>query len=178
MSTLRTRATMRLLATFETLLAASAVYGGLSLITAAPGFTMPVEWLAPLGLTSWVLPGITLVLVIGGTLAGASVLAWRIDFRAPLAALAACGVLTGWLAIQFGVIGLRAPGQWVTVVLLVVLLGLALLARRRLASPPMSRPRTDLLPVAQARHRDGLLPRGDIDGVRVIGEPAVKGEAP
>ncbi|WP_328615242.1 hypothetical protein OHS18_47355 [Amycolatopsis sp. NBC_00355] len=134
MRTLRTSATMRLLATFETLIAASAVYGGISLIVGAPGFTMPVEWLAPLGLTSWVLPGIALVLVIGGTLAWASVFAWRIDFRAPVAALAACGVLTGWLAIQFGVIGVRAPVQWVTVGLLAVLLGLALLARRRPAT--------------------------------------------
>ncbi|MDX3189733.1 hypothetical protein PV458_15125 [Streptomyces sp. MN03-5084-2B] len=134
MTTARTRATMRLLATFETLLAASAVYGGIALIAGAPGFTMPVEWLAPLGLTSWVLPGLVLVLVVGGSLAAASVFAWRIDFRAPTTALAAGAVLTGWLAIQFGVIGVRAPVQWVTVALLVVLLGLALLARRRLGS--------------------------------------------
>jgi hypothetical protein len=134
MTTLRTRATMRVLAPFETLFAASAVYGGVSLIAGAPGFTMPVEWLAPLGLTSWVLPGIARAFGIGGTLAGASVFAWRIDFRAPGAALAACGVLIGWLAIQFGVIGVRAPVQWMTVGLVVVLLGLALLARRRLAT--------------------------------------------
>ncbi|WP_206796386.1 hypothetical protein [Amycolatopsis sp. MtRt-6] len=133
MSTLRTRTTMRLLATFETLFAASAVYGGISLVVGAPGFTMPVEWLAPLGLTSWVLPGIALALGIGGTLAWASVFAWRIDFRAPIAALAACGVLTGWLAIQFGVIGVRAPVQWVTAGLVIALLGLALLARHGLS---------------------------------------------
>jgi hypothetical protein len=126
---------MRLLATFETLIAASAVYGGISLIAGAPGFTMPVEWLAPLGLTSWVLPGIALALGVGGSLAWASVFAWRVDFRAPIAALAACVVLTGWLVIQFGLIGVRAPVQWVTVGLAVVLLGLALLARRRLDKP-------------------------------------------
>ncbi|RSD11645.1 hypothetical protein [Amycolatopsis eburnea] len=134
MTTARTRATMRLLATFETLLAASAVYGGVSLVARAPGFTMPVEWLAPLGLTSWVLPGVALVLVVGGSAAVASVFAWRIDFRAPVAALAACTVLAGWLAIQFGVIGVRAPIQWVTVGLLAVLLGLAMLARHRLGA--------------------------------------------
>ena len=133
MTTLRARATMRVLATFETLFAASAVYGGISLVAGAPGFAMPVEWLAPLGLTSWALPGLALALGIGGTLAVASVFAWRIDFRAPVAALAACAVLTGWLAIQFGVIGLRAPVQWMTAGLVVVLLGLALLARHRLA---------------------------------------------
>jgi hypothetical protein len=130
---MRVRATMRLLATFEVLIAASAVYGGISLVVGAPGFTLPVDWLAPLGLTSWVLPGAVLALVIGGTLAFASVFAWRVDFRAPIAALAACGVLTGWLAIQFGLIGVRAPIQWVTAGLVVVLLGLALLARHRLA---------------------------------------------
>ncbi|MGW5718601.1 hypothetical protein ACWEVP_20695 [Amycolatopsis sp. NPDC003865] len=134
MTTLRVRATMRVLAAFETLLAASAVYGGIALAAGAPGFAMPVGWLAPLGLTSWVLPGIALVLVVGGSLGWASVFAWRLDFRAPVAALAACAVLAGWLAVQFGVIGIRAPVQWVTVALLLVLLGLALLARRRLAA--------------------------------------------
>lgn len=103
MTTARAHATMRLLATFESLLAASAVYGGISLIARAPGFEMPVEWPAPLGLTSWMLPGIALVLV-------------------------------GWLAIQLGVIGVRAPVQWVTVALLVVLLGLAWPARHRLGA--------------------------------------------
>jgi len=107
MTTLRTRATMRLLATFESFLALCALYGGISLIAGAPGFTMPVEWLAPLGLNSWVLPGV---------------------------AFAACVVLTGWLAIQFAVIGLREPVQWVTLGLLALLLGLALLARHRLAA--------------------------------------------
>ena len=134
MTTLRARATLRLLATFEMLLAVSAVYGGVSLMVGAPGFTMPVEWLAPLGLTSWFLPGVALVVAIGGTLALAASFAWRVDFRAPLAALAACVVLTGWLAIQFAVIGLRVSIQWVTAGLVVVLFGLALLARRRLAS--------------------------------------------
>lgn len=135
MTTARIRATMRLLATFESLLAVSAVYGGISLMAGAPGFELPVGWLAPLGLTSWVLPGLALVLVVGGSLAAASVFAWRTDFRAPVAALAAGAVLTGWLAIQFGVIGVRAPVQWVTLGLLAVLLGLALLARRRLVKP-------------------------------------------
>lgn len=143
MKTQRTRTTMRLLATFETLFAASAVYGGISLVVGAPGFTMPVEWLAPLGLTSWVLPGIALALGIGGALAWASVFAWRADFRAPVAALAACGVLTGWLAIQFGVIGVRAPVQWVTAGLVVALLGLALLARHRVRR---ARARRDVSP--------------------------------
>ena len=58
---------------------------------------------------------------------------WRLAFRAPAAALAAGAVLTGWLAIQFGVIGIRAPVQWVTLGLLLVLVALALLARHRLA---------------------------------------------
>src|SRR5205807_3599940 len=37
MTTLRTRATMRLLATFESFLALCALYGGISLIAGAPG---------------------------------------------------------------------------------------------------------------------------------------------
>lgn len=134
MTTLRARATLRLLATFETLLALSAFYGGISLALGAPGFRMPIEWLAPLGLTSWVLPGLALIVAIGGTLVWAATFAWRADIRAPLAGLAAGLVLVGWLAVQFAVMGLRAPIQWVTAVLAVVLLGLALLARRRLAS--------------------------------------------
>ena len=134
MTTMRAGATLRVLATFETFLALSALYGGVSLIVGAPGFRMPIEWLAPLGLTSWVLPGIALIVAIGGTLAWAATFAWRADFRAPLAGLAAGLVLVGWLAIQFAVMGLRAPIQWVTAALVVVLFALALLARRRPAS--------------------------------------------
>ncbi|WP_240690513.1 hypothetical protein [Amycolatopsis sp. CFH S0078] len=57
MSALRGRAAQRLLATYETVFAASALVGGICLMAGAPGFRLPLSALVPLGLSSWALPG-------------------------------------------------------------------------------------------------------------------------
>ncbi|MBN9743207.1 hypothetical protein DMP23_19215 [Amycolatopsis sp. A1MSW2902] len=134
MSALHGRAAQRLLATYETVFAASALVGGICLMAGAPGFRLPLSALVPLGLSSWALPGLALVIAIGGTLAWAAFAAWRGDPGAHWFGYAASVVLAGWLAIQFVVLGFREPVQWVTLSLAVVLVLLSRLAQRAVRS--------------------------------------------
>ncbi len=114
-------------------LAALAIWGGISLIVGAPGFRLPVEWLAPVGLDSWVLPGVTLIVLIGGAMGSAAVAGWRNTPHAPAVSLAAAVVLLGWLTVQLVVIGPRTPVQAATATLdlLVIVLAYGAAMHRR-----------------------------------------------
>lgn len=130
---IRGKGWLRALSVVDALLAALAIWGGISLIVGAPGFRMPVEWLDPVGLDSWVLPGIALIVLIGGAMGWAAVAGWRSSRHAPAVSLAAAAVLFGWLAVQLAVIGPRAPVQAVTALtdLLVVVLACGSAAQRK-----------------------------------------------
>ncbi|WP_406632661.1 hypothetical protein [Amycolatopsis sp. WGS_07] len=134
MTGLRGRTALRVLAAYETVFAAGALAGGICLMVGAPGFRLPVVALAPLGLSDWVLPGLALVIAIGGTLGWAALAAWRGDAEAHWSGYAASVVLAGWLAIQFAVLGFGEPVQWVTLGLAVLLVLLSRFAQR--ASSP------------------------------------------
>lgn len=134
MTTARGRAAQRVLATYESVFAAGALIGGICLMAGAPGFRLPTAALVPLGLSSWALPGLALVIAIGGTLGWAALAAWRGDPGAHWFGYAASIVLAGWLAIQFVVLGFREPVQWVTLGLVVVLVLLSRLAQRAMPS--------------------------------------------
>lgn len=95
-------------------LAISAGYGALGLILGLPGFDLPVEWLKPLPLHSWVIPGVALLLVVGLPLGAAAVAGWRNSPAAEPLAQAACVLLLGWLVFQVAFLGIRAPIQVVT----------------------------------------------------------------
>jgi hypothetical protein len=100
--------------------------GTVQLVTGT--FTPPVDDLEPLGLDSWVLPGLWLFasVVVPWTVAG--VLAWRRDPGAPVAVLIACGALVVELAVQVPFVGV-SPFQAVLGVAAVVLARLAWLER-------------------------------------------------
>jgi hypothetical protein len=124
---------LRTLSIVDGLLALLAVWGGVSLIVGAPGFRLPVEWLASVGLGSWVLPGVELIVVIGGVLGWAAVACWRAAPHAPTVSLLAGVVLFAWLVVQLVVIGPRTPAQVLTAAadLLVIVLACGAAARRR-----------------------------------------------
>jgi hypothetical protein len=102
------------LAVLQALVAVYAAWGGMSLALGARGFALPVEWLRPVGLRSWVLPGVALVVVVGGTSALGAVASWVGHRWAVPASMLSGGVLLAWLALQLAVIGPRAPVQAVT----------------------------------------------------------------
>ena len=86
--------------------------------------------LEPLGLTSWVLPGIWLFASVAVPCVTASVLALRRRPTAPLAAVAAGGLLAVELLVQIPFVGLN-PLQALFGLVAVALVGLGLDARRR-----------------------------------------------
>jgi hypothetical protein len=108
--------------------AVSAAAGAAMLITT--GFGMPVSDLEPLGLDSWVLPGIWLFGSVAAPCAIAAVLALGRRPIAPLATIGAALLLIVELLVQIPFLGLN-PLQAVFggVALLLIVLGLD--ARRR-----------------------------------------------
>jgi hypothetical protein len=99
----------------ELLTGLSAVYGTVMLVIDA--WHLPVDYLAPLPLHSWVLPGIALFAAVAVPMLAAAALAWRGTARAPEASIAAGAVLVGWIAFQLAVIG---PRMWIQLVMAVL----------------------------------------------------------
>jgi hypothetical protein len=110
----------------EALVAIGAIGGTVQLVTgtAAP----PVDDLEPLGLTSWVLPGIWLFASVAVPSMVAAWLAWRRSPAAPTAVLVASLLLVVELVVQIPFVG-PSLLQAVFGTVAVVLAGLALVAR-------------------------------------------------
>ena len=112
----------------ETLVAVGGLAGALQLLTGT--FTPPVTDLEPLGLSSWVLPGVWLFATVAVPSSAAAWLAWRRAPVAPAAVLVASGTLAVELVVQIPFIGPSAL-QAVFGTFAVGLAGLALDARRQ-----------------------------------------------
>jgi hypothetical protein len=105
------------LAGLDALIALLALWGGVELAVGAAGFQLPTEWIAPLGLHSWLLPGIALIVVVGGPMAVAAVAGWTGVRHAAEISVAAGVILIGWLVFQFALFGFQAPVQVISAVL-------------------------------------------------------------
>jgi hypothetical protein len=91
-------------------------------------FAPPVEDLEPLGLTSWVLPGVWLFASVAVPSTVAAWLAWRRSPYAPTAVIVASALLAVELLVQIPFVG-PSVLQAVFGTLAIVLAGLALVAR-------------------------------------------------
>jgi len=109
------------------LVAAGGVIGAGQLVTGT--FTPPVADLAPLGLTTWLLPGVWLFASVAVPWAVAVWLAWRGSARTPSAVLAACALLAVELVVQVPFVG-PSVLQAVMGTLALAMGALALQARR------------------------------------------------
>ena len=118
------------LAGLDALIALLALWGGLELAVGAAAFQLPTEWIAPLGLHSWVLPGIALIVLIGGSMAVAAVASWQGIRHAAETSIGAGAILLGWLALQFVLFGLQVPVQIITTVLAVAVVAIGAFAAR------------------------------------------------
>jgi hypothetical protein len=126
----------------------SALAGAGQLVTGT--FAPPVSALEPLGLRSWVLPGIWLTLSVAVPCAVTAVLAWRRSVWTGVAATVAGVLLAVELVVQIPFVGLD-PLQAVMGVVAAVLVGLGALADRARRSGSRQGPRSqDLGPSAPA----------------------------
>ena len=92
-----------ILATLLALVAANAFAGGYYGLAGAKG--VPTEWLAGSPFSSYVIPGLVLFLVVGGSCLVAAIAlfaSFRID---RIAACVSGGVLLVWIVVQVAVIG-------------------------------------------------------------------------
>lgn len=87
-----------LLITIELLMGLSAIGGGIGLLGDWIG--MPREALDGTPFSTFTLPALILMVVIGGSQLGAAWLAWNRHSLAPLASFAAGGILLGWIAVE------------------------------------------------------------------------------
>jgi hypothetical protein len=117
----------RTLATTAGLTAIAALGGAGQLVSGT--FTPPVSDLEPLGLSSWVLPGVWLAASVAVPCAVTAWLAWRESVWTGVAAMVAGGLLAVELVVQIPFVGLD-PLQAVMGVVAAVLVALGALADR------------------------------------------------
>ena len=131
------------LVVLELLLGASAVYGGVGLLTGTLG--MSDDWLAGTPFASWLVPGVALLLIVAVPMLGAALLEVRRHRLAPTASVLAGVLQVGWIAVQLLVMQRYFVLQ---PVVLIVAAGLLLVAgvRRRTTTHPAT--------VAVARHAE------------------------
>lgn len=106
-------------------MAVNALGGAVYLLGGAEGF--PAEWLERLPFRSYVIPGLTLGVVVGGSMFAA---AWSVSRRRRGARTAFCGaaaILLGWLATQVAMLGYIS---WLQPAFAALALVIAALARR------------------------------------------------
>lgn len=118
----------RTVGVLSALTGAAAAVGSVQLLTGT--FTPPVSDLGPLGLESWVLPGLWLAGSVAVPCAGTAVLAWQRSRWMGPAAVGAGALLLVELAVQVPFVGLD-PLQGVMGMVAVSLVGLGLSSVRR-----------------------------------------------
>jgi len=97
------------LAAIEGVLAVNAFGGMAYALGGAAG--VPDEWLDDTPFDSYLIPGLYLGLVVGGTCLGAAWISVRRPGRAGEAALVASAVTVSWILAQVALIGYRSPLQ-------------------------------------------------------------------
>lgn len=100
-----TRRRRRPIVAVESAMAAFGLGGGLMLMSGQG--TPPLEVLAPLGLSSWVLPGLWLTASVAVPSGTAAYLAWRRAPWAPRAAMVASALLAVELLVQIPFLGIN-----------------------------------------------------------------------
>ncbi len=87
----------------EVFVAGGAVFGGIGLIADTLG--MQPDWLSGTPFTSWVWPGISLLLIVAMPMTAAAICEWTRQPWAYALSLAAGTALVGWIIAQWLIIG-------------------------------------------------------------------------
>src|SRR3954451_23185938 len=97
------------LAAIESLVAVNALGGMAYALGGAPG--VPEEWLDDTPFGSYLVPGLYLGVVVGGSSLAAAYATIRDPRRARVAAFGSSAVMVSWIAAQVVLIGYRSPLQ-------------------------------------------------------------------
>ena len=109
------RRTRRGIATVEIVVGVGAVYGGYSLLTDPDGLGAKQAWLEGSVFSDYTVPGLFLLVVIGGGMLGAATVTMLAPTYAARAAGIMAAVLVVWGAVETVTIGWRGTGQLVLV---------------------------------------------------------------
>lgn len=112
------------LAAIEAFVGIGAVYGGINLIVDAEGFGVERAWLDGSPFSSYTIPGLALLVVIGGGMLAAAALAVRGSGLAAAAAVMMGAITLAFLVVETLVIGYQGADQ----IPLVAVIGIASLA--------------------------------------------------
>ena len=107
--------------------ALNAFGGGLYGMAGAKG--VPTTWLEGSPFTTYFIPSVILLVVVGGSLLAAAIAVFTSWHRARLAAAAAALVLLGWICVQVAIMGYASWMQPATAAVAVALLMLGTLLR-------------------------------------------------
>jgi hypothetical protein len=119
------------LITIQVLMGLAAIGGGIGLLVDRIG--MPRETLDGTPFSSFTIPALLLIVVVGGGHLAAAWLAWTRRPAAPLASLAAECILLGWIAVEIVMVDIEGsrPMQIVVFACAFLILGLAWRWRRQ-----------------------------------------------
>jgi hypothetical protein len=107
----------RLLVAVELVVGLGALYGGCGLLLDAERLGVKESWLQGSPFPNYRIPGVVLLVAVGGGLLSAAVATWRRPPWAPFAARGAAAILLGWGIVETAVVGYHG---WPQIVLLAV----------------------------------------------------------
>jgi hypothetical protein len=119
-----------------TFMGVGALFGGYGLLSDAEGLGVKEAWLAGSPFPDYTVPGLFLLVVIGGGLLATAALVAMDDPWSPLVALAMGAILLAWLVVETMIIGYQGGAQ----VALLVLCGASGLALSLLGWAAIRRP--------------------------------------
>jgi hypothetical protein len=108
--------------------ALSAIGGGIGLV-ATNGLGIPLAYLRSTPFTSYVVPGVILGVVVGGSALAATLLLLRHQQGANLMAFGAGAIMAGWIVVEILLLGKLSWLQWFYLAVGVALMGLAVQSR-------------------------------------------------
>jgi hypothetical protein len=100
------------------------------------GLWMPLSVLATSPFDSFLMPGLVLSVVVGGSLLGSAWLIWRRHRLAPLVSAAAGAILLGWVVVESVLVHDGRPLQGAILVCALAVLTLSWRFWRRAPAPP------------------------------------------
>lgn len=109
--------------------ALTAVGGGIALVAGLEANRFPADWLKGTPFASYVIPGLILAVIVGGSAALAAVFMLRSPASGALASMLAGAVMMGWIVAEILILEQPSEPTWTEVFYFALGLGMAVLGR-------------------------------------------------